>query len=156
MLPAASGEPADAAWCAVIENAIRSEGGLHGRVGLSARKVTGQWFHATFASNRDSIRRHGLDHRRMAGRGIAGSTAPEAAGIFLGSDLDDAHWFAHMGSRQGRVDIWAVELKDEWRVSDANAGGGLDDESWMICPTAIPPEQLTLVEQDLHSPPPRP
>jgi hypothetical protein len=108
----ASGEPADARWCAVIENAVRSEGGLRGRVGLSAKQVTGPWFHATFARNRESIRRHGLDSRRMAGQGIAGSTAPEAAGTFLSSDLDDAHWFARMGSRQGSVDIWAVALND--------------------------------------------
>jgi hypothetical protein len=156
VLLTASGEPADATWVAVIENVIRSEGGLQGRVGLSARQVTGQWFHATFASNRESVRRHGLDHRRMAGQGIAGSAAPEAAGTFLSNDLDDAHWFARMGSRQGCVDIWAVELKDEWLVSDPGASGGLDDESWLICPSAIPPRQLTLVERDLHSPPPRP
>jgi hypothetical protein len=87
----------------------------------------------------------------MTGRGIAGSVEPEAAGTFLGSELEDAHWFVRMGSRRGTVDIWAVELEDAWLVSDPGASGGFNDETWMICPSSIPPDRLTLLEQDLRS-----
>jgi hypothetical protein len=61
----------------------------------------GRWFHATFAENRESIRRHGLDFRRMAGPGIAGSLAAEAAGVFLTGDLESARW----------LPAWVVEAR---------------------------------------------
>jgi hypothetical protein len=89
----------------------------------------------------------------MAGCGIAGSRAPEAdaAGVFLGWDLDTARWFAQMGSTRGLVDIWAADLLDVWLIGDPGASGG-GAEIWMICPTPIGPAQLTLLETDIDDP----
>jgi hypothetical protein len=45
------------------------------RSALLVKRATGVWYHATSSENRDSIRSHGLDWKRMgAARGIAGST----------------------------------------------------------------------------------
>jgi hypothetical protein len=73
-------------------------------------------FHVSSSSNRESIKRHGLDWRRMASAaGIAGSLEPEAAGVFLARDLDEARWFAEMGrSRHESVDIWEVTLPHDF------------------------------------------
>src|SRR5260221_14485904 len=47
----------------------------------------GDLFHLSSAADRDSILAHGLDWTRMgAAPGIAGSTAPEADGVFLCAD----------------------------------------------------------------------
>jgi hypothetical protein len=49
------------------------------------------WFHVSSAANRESILAHGLDWTKMrAARGIAGSTAPEADGVFLCRDEFEA------------------------------------------------------------------
>jgi len=50
---------------------------------LEVFQGTGQMFHVTATANRESIRRHGLDWRRMgAAPGIAGSTRPELPAMF--------------------------------------------------------------------------
>jgi hypothetical protein len=57
-------------------------------------------FHVTSAHNRESIRRHGLDWRRMLDDpGIAGSVGPEAERVFLARDPEEAEWFVEMGRR---------------------------------------------------------
>jgi hypothetical protein len=101
-------------------------------------------FHVSPTANRESIRRHGLDWKRMAPeqRGIANGWLgrPEAEGIFLThSDIEDARWFAGMGSGR-RVDVWRVDVAGLAIEDLANEGG------WWICREPIPPERLELVE----------
>jgi hypothetical protein len=149
VLPAAVGSGGDADWIAAVIAAIERELALSApqRSQLLVIRATGTWFHATFAENRESIMRYGLDWRRMTGPGIAGSAAAEWPGVFLCSDLADAHWFARMG-RRDVVDIWAVELDGVWLEGDPGADGGGGD-NWMICPEPISPRQLRLVAKDI-------
>jgi len=58
-------------------------------------------YHVSASSNRGSIERHGLDWRRMEGRGIAGSLEPEREGIFLAESLEEADFFCWMGRPSG-------------------------------------------------------
>jgi hypothetical protein len=149
VLPAAAGSEADPEWIAAAIAAIeRSLQVTHTqRSQLLVIRATGTWFHTTFSNNRESIVRHGLDWRRMAGPGIAGNPEPEWDGVFLCEDLEGAEWFAGMG-RGRRVDIWAVELNGVWLEGDPGASGGGGDY-WMICPQPISPRQLRLVAKDL-------
>jgi hypothetical protein len=98
------------------------------------------WFHVSSAANRDSIRVHGLDWTRMgAARGIAGSTEPEADGVFLCSDEFTARFFVRMNNTGGPVDVWAV--------SDIDAGQMLDNGSgFFYFPGRISAGQITLIE----------
>lgn len=93
---------ADPAWITVVRDTIESDHGSTNRSMLLVKRVTGRWFHATFTENRASIRRHGLDHRRMSGPGIAGSRTPEAAGGFLSCDIESARWFARRRSTRSK------------------------------------------------------
>jgi hypothetical protein len=147
VLTAASDRDADRAWVTAVGETVERELGSTRRAMLLVKKVTGRWFHATFAKNRESILRHGLDYRRMVGPGIAGSLKAEAPGVFLTYDLESAHWFARMG-RRGPVDIWAADLVEVWLIGDPGASGGGDD-IWMISSQPIEPTQLTLIEKDL-------
>lgn len=98
-------------------------------------------FHVSSALNRESIRAHGLDWTRMgAAPGIAGSTRPEAKGIFLCPDRYEADWFAQMNKTGGPVDIWAVDGIDEDDLVPNGSGFG-------YFPTPVPASQITLVEQ---------
>jgi hypothetical protein len=70
-------------------------------------------FHVSDRANRESIRRHGLDWRRMGTTpGIAGSHVPEHAGVFLAEDEGTAKWFVEMGRSGGvtDLDVWEVSL----------------------------------------------
>lgn len=149
VLPAAVAADSDPEWIgAVIAAIVRERGlGMPGRSQLLVMRATGTWFHVTFAENRESIMRHGLDWRRMAGGGIAGSIEAEWPGVFLCADLEDADSFAGMG-RRDLVDIWAVELDGVWLEGDPGSAGGGGD-NWMICPEPIAPSRLRLVEKDL-------
>ena len=72
---------------------------------------------------RDSILAHGLDWTRMgAARGIAGSTAPEADGVFLCADEFEAGFFVQMNNTGGPVDIWAVTGIGEWQLIESGNG----------------------------------
>ena len=142
---AAADESADRAWLAAVVTAVNRERGAQRRSMLLVQRGRGTWFHTTFSENRESIARYGLDWRRMAGGGIAGSLGPEAEGVFLCCDIDSAEWFAQMGQQRGhRVDIWAVSLDAQWLIGDPGAGGGGDD-TWMICSEPIAPSRLKLV-----------
>jgi hypothetical protein len=101
-------------WIRAVVGAIERElvTGVRRSI-LLVRRGEGVWFHVSFASNRDSIREHGLDWRRMTSRGIAGSTRPEWPGVYLCAELEDAGFFVQMGARRERVDIWAVELEGQ-------------------------------------------
>jgi hypothetical protein len=101
-------------------------------------------FHVSPTANRESIRRHGLDWRRMdpGERGIANGWPgrPEAEGVFLTHpEIEDARWFAGMGGGR-RVDVWRVDVRGLVIEDLANEGG------WWICREPIPPERLELVE----------
>jgi hypothetical protein len=81
------------------------------------------WFHVSSAANRESIRVHGLDWTRMgAARGIAGSTVPEADGVFLCRNEFDAGFFVQMNNTGGPVDVWAVSGIDEEQMLDNGSG----------------------------------
>lgn len=72
----------DPLWIDAVVDAVRRE--LIARVRRSmllVKRGTGTWYHVTFTSNRESILEHGLDWRRMAGQGIAGSAAPDRASL---------------------------------------------------------------------------
>jgi hypothetical protein len=101
-------------------------------------------FHVSPTANRGSIRRYGLDWRRMdpEQRGIANGWPgrAEAEGVFLTHpDIEDARWFARMGSGR-RVDVWRVDVAG-LVIEDLASEGG-----WWICREPIPPERLELVE----------
>ena len=70
-------------------------------------------FHITDRANRESIRRHGLDWRRMGtALGIAGSRAPRYEGIFLAEGKGIAMFFVDMARMNERhaIDVWEVRL----------------------------------------------
>jgi hypothetical protein len=144
---AASGS--DAEWTEAVIAAIERELiiGIR-RQSLLVWRASGRWFHATRSENRESIRRFGLDWRRMgAAPGIAGSTEPEWAGLFLCSSIASARWFARM-PRDGLTDIWAARLDGVWLEGAPDASGGADRD-WAICPEPIAPDRLELIERDI-------
>ncbi len=95
-------------------------------------------FHVSSASNRDSIRRHGLDWTRMgAARGIAGSHSPELNGVFLCLDEFEVGWFVQLNNTGGPVDVWAVTGITGAELLEAGTGH-------MYFPGKIPPEHLQL------------
>jgi hypothetical protein len=103
-------------------------------------------FHVTSSLNRESIAIHGLDWTRMgATRGIAGSTRPEEAGVFLCGDLD-VDFFVRMNNTGGPVDVWAVDGIDNARLVTTGSG-------FQYVPARIPAGQLALVEQSAYRPP---
>ena len=103
-------------------------------------KAVKRLYHVSPRSNRDSIREHGLDWRRMssAETGIAGSPTPEDDAIFLSRDIWEAHWFSGFGEPGRVLDVWEVDLS-ALRIEST-------DDGFLICRRAIPPELLTLVE----------
>ena len=114
---------------------------------MLVKRGSGVWFHASPSRNRDSIRRHGLDWRRMTPPGIAGSRAAEWDGVFLCDSLEGAVWFAGM-CREGTADVWSAEIAEVWLegAPDSDGGGG---SNWMICPQPITPNRLQLIETDV-------
>lgn len=97
------------------------------------------WFHVSSAKNRESIRAHGLDWTRMgAARGIAGSTVPEADGVFLCQEFM-VGFFVEMNNTGGAVDVWAVSGIDEEQMLDNGSG-------FLYFPGRIPAGQIALVE----------
>lgn len=98
------------------------------------------WFHVSSVANRESIRAHGLDWTRMgAAPGIAGSTVPEADGVFLSPDEFTAEFFIRMNNTGGPVDLWAVSGIDKEQMLDNGSG-------FLYFPGRIAAGQVTLVE----------
>ena len=101
-----------------------------------------RYLHVTLVRNRKSIAAHGLDVSRMGdARGIAGSERPEAPGCFLCRDRQEAGFVQLCGVAQ-RVDIWVIEDVDPAALVDNGSG-------FFYVPGTIPPDRVTLVEQDL-------
>jgi hypothetical protein len=143
-----AGAGVDPEWVDAVVEAIRRELEVGScRTDLLVKRGSGWMFHASRSINRDSIARHGLDWRRMTGRGIAGNEQPEWPGVFLCADLEGAQWFAAMPGA-GPADIWRVRVDGLWLEGDPGASGGADD-GWMIAARPIPPEDLTLHERDV-------
>ena len=95
--------------------------------------------------NRESIRAHGLDWRRMgAARGIAGSSRPEQEGCFLAFDEGEADYFVEMNNTGGPVDVWAVDGVDEETLVTSGEG-------YEYYPGVIPPGRLRLLREDVPS-----
>lgn len=142
VLAATADREADPEWLATVAAIIPAESGR--RIGLVICRAHDIWFHVTFADNRESILAHGLDWERFTGSGIAGSQAPESAGVFLCADAESAGFFVRMGRQRGReVDVWTAALSGQWLISDPGASGGLDD-NWMICLDPIQAAALQL------------
>ena len=113
-------------------------------------------YHVSSTRNRESIRRHGLDWKRMVDeRGIAGSVGPEGACVFLADDLELAEWFVSMSREHHKfVDIWEVVLPDEldleeidrWR--DAPPAGPYREIDGFLCTTQpVPADRVRLVKE---------
>jgi hypothetical protein len=97
-------------------------------------------FHASAVANRDSIRRHGLDWRRMgAAPGIAGSTKPELPGIFICDCMEDVRFFLNMA--RCASDVWSVDADGLWRETGPSG--------WWVISQRIGPERLRLVARDI-------
>jgi hypothetical protein len=102
-----------------------------------------RFFHVTSVRNRASITAFGLDSSRMqeAG-GIAGSRHPEEDGCFVCRGREEAGFFVEMNNTGGPVDIWEVDGIEQEDLVDAGSG-------FSYIPGRIPPERVTLFEQDL-------
>jgi hypothetical protein len=108
-------------------------------------------FHVTSAHNRESIRRHGLDWRRMLDDpGIAGSVGPEAERVFLARDPEEAEWFVEMGRRHHTaIDVWEVTLLDDFDLEEPPTDGPYEEIDGFLCTTEpIPAERLRLLHRD--------
>lgn len=140
-----SGREVSDPWVEAVTAALaRERTWPSGRRGdLEVRFGAGEMFHVTRATNRDSIRAHGLDWKRMTGPGIAGSTGPELDGIFLCDSLYDADFFASMPSEP--IDIWAVQV--DGLVVESGPDG------WWVVFDRIPLNRLRLAVEG-HPPSP--
>lgn len=109
----------------------------------AGQEPAGPFFHVTSTLNRESVRRHGLDPGRMgAAPGIAGSTRPEADGVFLARDAFETDWFVDMNNTGGPVDVWRVDGVDPDLLQDNGNGH-------VYLPGTVPPARLALVRTDL-------
>lgn len=107
-------------------------------------------YHVSSALNRASITEHGLDWRRMGiAPGIAGSAEPEVQGCFLARGEHDRRHFVAMNNTGGPVDVWRVDHVDASRLRTSKHG-------YTYYPGTIDPDQLTLVDADIHPERPQP
>ena len=83
-------------------------------------------FHVTSSHNRDSIRRYGLDWRRMGDRpGIAGSIEPEGDCVFLARDGDEVDFLIRIGrNHHDALDVWEVTLPHDFDPHEDLPEGG--------------------------------
>ena len=145
VLAALSSRPAGDPWAAEVAAALDREnrwGPADGwrRPVLEVIQGTGHMFHVTATANRESIRRHGLDWRRMgAAPGIAGSTRPELPAVFACDEREDISFFLNMARTP--ADVWAIDVGGLW------AENGPD--GWWIISQPIGPDRLTLAERDV-------
>jgi hypothetical protein len=111
-------------------------------------------FHVTSTANRDSIRQHGLDSRRMGTpRGVAGSDSPEVEGVFLARNWFEAKWFVRLSrSNHERVDIWEVRLSDDFDVYEPPPAHVpyAELDGFLYSTRAIGPDRVRLRAAGLH------
>jgi hypothetical protein len=88
-LTSSAADGTDPDWVDAVAAALQREITIGGRrTMLLVKRGAGAWYHTTFAANRQSIQRHGLDWRLFHGQGIAGSRSPEWPGIFLCATIE--------------------------------------------------------------------
>ncbi len=75
-----------------------------------------------------------------AAPGIAGSTRPEADGVFLSFDERDADYFVQMNNTGGLVDVWRVDGIDTDQLLDNGSG-------YQYLPGQIPADRLALLRR---------
>jgi hypothetical protein len=107
---------------------------------LEVFQGTGHMLHITAVANRESVRRHGLDWRRMgAAAGIAGSTRPELPAVFVCDEIEDISFFLNIARTP--ADVWAIDVAGMWVESGP--------DGWWIISRPIGPERLTLVQRNV-------
>lgn len=74
--------------------------------------------------------------------GIAGSSTPEVAGVYLCLDELEANWFVRLNNTCGPVDVWRIDGVDDAALIDNGSGHSYIREK-------IPPSQLTLLRRDV-------
>ena len=127
-------------WIKAVAEALTRERALRQRRRfLQVGSADREFVHVTAVTNRQSIRRHGLDWRRMGTYGIAGSTRPELEGVFLDWDEESAGFFTRMSRLPS--DVWGVQAKGLWLENGR--------DGWWIVPQPIPPERLRLIKTDI-------
>ena len=137
-----TGRPPDDPWLLAVCQALRRE-----RIWDRSRRSTlvvsrgaGEMFHVTATSNRESIKQHGLDWRRMAASyGIAGSRVPELEAIFLCESREDVSFFTRMARTPS--DVWAVGVDRLWMENGP--------DGWVILLQPVPRDRVCLVERDI-------
>jgi len=98
------------------------------------------FYHVTAAANRASIRRHGLDWRRMgAAPGVAGSPGPELPGVFV-CDAGDVSFFLRMA--RSPSDVWSVDVGGFWLETGP--------DGWWVINHPVPSHRLRLVAQEVR------
>ena len=102
-----------------------------------------EYLHVSSTRNRDSIRAHGLDRRRMGDApGIAGSTRPEQDGVFVCRDEFECEFFVSMNNTGGPVDVWALGGVSEDELVQS-------PEGFLYLPRAVPVAALRLARTDV-------
>ncbi len=103
------------------------------------------FFHVSSVLNRESIAKYGLDWTRMgAAPGIAGSSRPEAEGVFICRGEDEAQFFLSINNTGGPVDLWSVDGVDEGSLTDNGSG-------FVYLPSRIPADRVRLVRTDIRN-----
>lgn len=136
-------------WVVAVCEALARERTWQGtgrRSMLLVIRGEGEMFHLSAAGNRDSIKRHGLDWRRMSAPGVAGSPRPELPAIFLCATQEDAQFFVQMARVPS--DLWAVDVAGLWLEGDPGADGG-GGANWMTVAQPIEPGRLRLVKTNI-------
>jgi hypothetical protein len=77
-----------------------------------------------------------------AAPGIAGSSRPEADGIFLCDSEFTVEFFLQINNTGGPVDVWQVDGVDAEQMLDNGSG-------FFYLPGRISVDRITLVQQDL-------
>ena len=145
VLAVVSGRGANDPWVVAVTEALGHEQALDAPYRRRSLKVIageGEFFHASEVVNRWSIAKQGLDWRHMgAGRGIAGSTRPEAEAVVLCESLSEVKFFTDMCPRP--TDVWAANVEGTW-VENGTSG-------WWVVRAPIPPSRVRLVLSDVWS-----
>ncbi|MBI4941541.1 MAG: hypothetical protein HY830_12415 [Actinobacteria bacterium] len=77
-----------------------------------------------------------------AAPGIAGSSRPEADGVFVARGRYEAQWFVTMNNTGGPVDVWRVADVDVTALEDNGNG-------YQYVPGTVPVGRVRLVARDL-------